>query len=206
MRQASCFVQLEPINTAIHDYYAVMKRWQPSVTVAAIIEHEGRFLLVEENTPEGTRLNQPAGHLEASESPLEACVREVREETARVFIPQAFLGVYLGRFQRPVFEKLENHDTGKMMVTSAEMKSQITTNTLEDITYVRLAFCGSVGEEIAGEAYDKEIIRTLWLTLEEIRGSIDVHRSPLVLQCIDDYLAQKAMPLDRVFTHASVYR
>jgi hypothetical protein len=63
-----------------------------------------------------------------------------------------------------------------------------------------------VSDEIAGASYDTEIIRTLWLTLDEIRQHIDVHRSPLVLQCIEDYLAHKTQPLERVFTHASVYR
>jgi 8-oxo-dGTP pyrophosphatase MutT (NUDIX family) len=177
-------------------YYAGMNRFKPSVTVAAIIEHEGRFLLVEEHTPEGARLNQPAGHLEQGESPEQACVREVREETARVFTSQAFLGVYLGRFQR---------DTGNRILPYVDINNSYQEDTIQDITYVRLAFCSSVTDEIAGAKYDKEIIRTLWLTPEEIREHIDVHRSPLVLQCIDDYLAHKALPLERVFTHASVY-
>lgn len=182
-----------------------MKRWKPSVTVAAVIEHEGRFLLVEEHTPEGTRLNQPAGHLEQGESPEQACVREVCEETARVFTPHSFLGVYLGRFQRSAVKSANLNDTVNRIVPLAEIINQNPADTMQDITYVRLAFCGSVSDEIAGASYDKEIIRTLWLTPDEIRQRIDVHRSPLVLQCIEDYLAHKAQPLERVFTHASVY-
>ena len=76
------------------------ERWQPSVTVAAIIERDGRYLLVEEHTPEGLRLNNPAGHLEPGESPLQGVVREALEETARAFTPEALVGVYLARFQR----------------------------------------------------------------------------------------------------------
>jgi phosphatase NudJ len=183
-----------------------MKRWKPSVTVAAVIEHKGRFLLVEEHTPEGTRLNQPAGHLEQGESPEQACVREVREETARVFTPHSFLGVYLGRFQRNAIQSANLNDTSNRIASLAEVFEHNSADTVQDITYVRLAFCGSVSDEIAGASYDTEIIRTLWLTLDEIRQHIDVHRSPLVLQCIEDYLAHKTQPLERVFTHASVYR
>lgn len=116
------------------------ERFRPSVTVAAVIARDGRYLLVEEETPEGLRLNNPAGHLEQGESPVEAVVREALEETARVFVPEAFLGVYLARFQRP--------------------------QQLEDVTYVRLAFGGSVGEAIAGRALDEGIRRTLWLGLD----------------------------------------
>ena len=77
------------------------ERFRPSTTVAAIVEREGRFLLVEEHTPEGLRLNNPAGHLDQGESPQQAVVRETLEETARVFVADALLGVYLSRFQRP---------------------------------------------------------------------------------------------------------
>ena len=75
-------------------------RWTPNVTVAAIIEAGGRYLLVEEETREGLRLNNPAGHLERGESPLQAVVREALEETARAFSPEALVGVYLARFER----------------------------------------------------------------------------------------------------------
>ena len=75
-------------------------RWKPSVTVAAIIERDGRFLLVEEHTPEGLKLNNPAGHLERGESLVQACARETLEETTHAFEPTALVGVYLSRFQR----------------------------------------------------------------------------------------------------------
>jgi 8-oxo-dGTP pyrophosphatase MutT (NUDIX family) len=159
-------------------------RWTPSVTVAAIIEHGGRYLLVEEHTPEGLRLNNPAGHLDPGESPLQGVVRETLEETARVFVPEALLGVYLSRFQRPAAEGAAG----------------------EDVTYLRLAFCGTVGEPEAGRALDQGIVRTLWLTPDELRRSAPRHRSPLVLRCIEDHLAGRRHPLDLVCTDASVYR
>ncbi len=157
-------------------------RWAPSVTVAAIIEHQGRFLLVEEHTPEGLKLNNPAGHLEPAESPLQAVCREALEETARVFTPQALLGVYLSRFQRPA---------------RADRAA-------EDVTYLRFAYRGTVGEPLPGRALDEGIVRTLWLGADEIRAARERLRSPLVLRCIDDFLAGTAHPLDLVFADASI--
>ena len=153
-------------------------RWKPSVTVAAVIERDGLFLVIEEETPEGLRLNNPAGHLDPGESPLQGCVRETLEETAHPFHPTALVGVYLSRFQREA--------TG------------------EDVTYLRFAFCGSVGEPEPGRALDKGIVRTLWLTPDEVRASAARHRSPLLLRCIEDYLAGRRYPPDLVFTDPSV--
>ena len=157
------------------------ERFRPSVTVAAIISDGGtppRYLLVEEHTPEGLKLNNPAGHLDAGESPQQAVVREALEETARVFTPDAIVGVYLSRFVRPA--------TG------------------EDVTYLRLAYCGSVAEPLAGRTLDDGIVRTLWLTLAELQASVSRHRSPLVLRCIEDHLAGRRFALDLVLTDASV--
>ena len=156
-------------------------RWKPSVTVAAIIVQDGRFLLIEEHTPEGLRLNNPAGHLDPGESIVDGCTREALEETAHVFTPEALVGVYLSRFQRP-----QAHDE------------------TQDITYLRFAFCGSVGEVQAGRALDTGIVRTLWLTPDEIRTSADRHRSPLVVQCMEDYLRGQRYPLSLIHTHPSV--
>jgi 8-oxo-dGTP pyrophosphatase MutT (NUDIX family) len=143
-----------------------------------VIERDGRYLLVEEETPEGLMLNNPAGHVELGESPVEAVVREALEETMRAFVPQAFLGVYLARFLRPA--------------------------RLEDVTYVRLAFSGSVGEEIAGRSLDEGIRRTLWLSEEELAVCTERHRSPLVLQCVRDHAAGRRLPLEAVYSHASL--
>ena len=120
------------------------ERFRPSVTVAAVIERDGRYLLVEEETPEGLMLNNPAGHVELGESPIEAVVREALEETMRAFRPEHFLGVYLARFLRPA--------------------------RLEDVTYVRLAFSGAVGEEIAGARALNELAMQL---LTKAHGEID---------------------------------
>ena len=156
------------------------ERWKPSVTVAAIIESQGRFLLVEEETPEGLMLNQPAGHLDEGESPIEAVVRETLEETAHPFKPEALVGLYMARFKRPSRD--------------------------EDVTYLRLAFCGQVGGAIAGRTLDKGIVRTLWMTLDELRATQPRHRSPLLLQCVEDYVAGKRLPLDAIHVDDSLYR
>jgi 8-oxo-dGTP pyrophosphatase MutT (NUDIX family) len=157
-------------------------RWKPSVTVAAVIERNGRFLLVEEHTPEGLRLNNPAGHLDPGESPAEGCARETLEETTHSFRPTALVGVYLSRFQRP--------------------DSQA--GTVQDITYLRFAFCGELGEAQAGRALDTGIVRTLWMSPDEIRASRAQHRSPLLLQCMEDYLAGQRFPLNVVSTDPSI--
>ena len=154
------------------------KRWKPNVTVAAIIEKEGRYMLIEEQNQEGLRLNNPAGHLDPGESPAEGCAREALEETAHLFNPTALVGIYLSRFQRPA--------TG------------------EDITYVRMAFCGELGEWQMDRQLDAGIERTVWMTPEEIRASVHRHRSPLVLQCIEDHLAGQRYPLGVIYTDPAV--
>jgi phosphatase NudJ len=156
-----------------------VNRWHPSVTVAAIIEREGKFLLVQEHTPEGLRLNNPAGHLDPGESLIQACAREALEETAHPFAPTSLLGMYMSRFQRP--------------------------SSGEDITYLRFAFCGDLGAEIAGQALDEGIVRTLWMTPDEMRERRGEHRSPLVMRCIDDYLKGQRLALDALHTDPSVW-
>jgi 8-oxo-dGTP pyrophosphatase MutT (NUDIX family) len=140
--------------------------WKPNVTVAAIAELDGRFLLVEEETDDGLRLNQPAGHLEPDESLVEAVAREALEETAYEFHPQHLIGIYCWR----------SPATG--------------------ITYLRFAFSGSAGPKYPGRQLDKGIVRALWLTPEEIRASLERHRSPLVLKCVEDYLNGRRIALD----------
>ncbi|CAH2898167.1 MULTISPECIES: NUDIX hydrolase [Paraburkholderia] len=149
--------------------------WLPHVTVAAIVERDGRFLVVEEHTAAGLRLNQPAGHLEAGETLLEAVVRETLEETAHPFTPEALVGMYMTHFERP--------DS-------------------EGVTYLRFTYCGTGGEREATRALDPDIVRTLWMSADELRACPERHRTPLVMQCIDDYLAGRRFPLDFVHTHS----
>ena len=160
------------------------QRWKPSVTVAAIIERRvgstQEFLLVEEHTPEGLKLNNPAGHLDPRESPEQGVIREVLEETACVFTPARLVGTYLSRFRRP--------------------------STFEDVTYLRFAFGGHVGEPDPARPLDDGIVRTLWMTLPELRACPRRHRSPLVLGCIEDFVNGRRYPLDAVTTDATVYQ
>ena len=147
------------------------RSWKPNVTVAAVIERDGRFLLVEEETPEGLRFNQPAGHLEEGESLLEASVREALEETAHHFVPEYLVGIY--QWPRPQ----------------------------GDITYLRFAYvCEAVGFD-AGRVLDHGIVRALWLTPAELAAHPTPHRSPLVMRCVEDYLAGRRFPLNFV-SHA----
>jgi len=154
-------------------------RWKPNVTVAAVIERDGRFLLVEEHAADGLRLNTPAGHLDPGESPAEGCARETLEETAHHFTPTALIGIYMAR-ARPQAEQGE------------------------DVTYMRFAFTGTLGALEEGRALDEGIVRTVWMTLAEIRAGVARHRSPLLLQCIEDYLAGKRYPLEIVHIDESV--
>jgi phosphatase NudJ len=154
------------------------QRWRPSVTVAAVIERDGRFLMIEEETSEGLRINNPAGHLDPGETPAEGCAREALEETAWHFRPTQLLGVYISRFQRAT--------TG------------------EDITYLRFAFTGELGAEEKGRALDHGIVRTLWMTPEELRATAPRHRSPLVLRCLEDYLAGVRYPLEAIHSDPSI--
>ena len=149
--------------------------WFPHVTVAAIVERDGQFLLVEEHTRAGLRLNQPAGHLEAGESLHDAVIRETLEETAHPFTPEALVGVYMTHFGHP-------GESGK--------------------TYVRFTYCGHAGDAIADRALDHGIVRALWMSADELRAASARHRTALVMTCVDDYLAGKRVPLDFVHTHA----
>jgi 8-oxo-dGTP pyrophosphatase MutT (NUDIX family) len=165
------------------DNRAMDTRWKPSVTVAAIIEQDGKFLLVEERTAQGLKLNNPAGHLDPGESPLQGCARETLEETTHLFRPTALVGVYISRLQRPGADGVA----------------------IDDITYLRFAFCGELGAAQAGCRLDEGIVRTLWLSPEEIRASAQRHRSPLVLRCMEDYLRGQRFALEAIYTHPSVH-
>ena len=142
--------------------------WRPSVTVAAVIERDGKFLLVEEDADGERVFNQPAGHWERGETLIGACAREVLEETACRFEPRSLTGIYRWR------------------------------SALNGITYLRFAFCGHVAGFEEGRQLDVGIVRAMWLTPAEIRALAARHRSPLVMRCIDDYLAGRRYPLDLI--------
>ncbi|MBX3591321.1 MAG: NUDIX hydrolase [Burkholderiaceae bacterium] len=152
-----------------------MSYWKPNTTVAAVIERDGRFLMVEETTREGARINQPAGHLDPGESLLQAVAREALEETAWRVEPVAGVGIYMARYR---------HEASGT-----------------DVTYLRFAFACRALAEQPGRALDDGILRALWLDADEIRACRDVHRSPLVMQTVDDYLAGKRFALDLIHTN-----
>ena len=146
--------------------------WKPHVTVAAVLERDGKFLLVEEETADGIRYNQPAGHLECGESLFDAVIRETREETAYTFVPKNIIGIYHWH------------------------------NEAKDITYLRFAFGGVITGYEPLRPLDKGIIAAHWLTLDEIRALSSRHRSPLILRGIDDWLAGKRYALELVTHYA----
>ena len=142
-----------------------MKDWMPRVTVSAVIEKDGRFLLVEENVRDNIVINNPAGHLENNETLVEAVVREVLEETGCSFEPQGITGIYLWKTPKG------------------------------DRTFLRVNFFGLCVSENDNAILDDGIIRKLWLTRDEIVKKNGALRSPMVLQCVDDFLAGTRYPL-----------
>lgn len=145
--------------------------WKPHVTVAAICERDGRFLLVREKIQGIEVLNQPAGHLDPGETLEQAVIRETLEETSYPFVPRQLSGIY--RF-------LPNQNS--------------------DETHLRFAFSGDTGRCL-NQPLDKDIVCAEWMTLEQIKACQAHHRSPMVLQCILDYLHEPSYPL-QVFSTA----
>lgn len=146
--------------------------WKPNVTVAAVVQRDGKFLLVEEETEAGLAFNQPAGHLEEGESLVDAVIREALEETAYHFKPTHLIGIYNWK-----------HPT-------------------KDVTYLRFAFGGELRGYEAERKLDDGIIAARWLTLDEVKATLSRHRSPLILRCIEDHLAGKSCPLEMLVHYA----
>jgi len=139
--------------------------WRPSVTVAAVIERDGKFLVVEELQDGRRVLNQPAGHLDPGETLIAACAREVLEETAHRFEPTGLVGIYRW-YYKPA-----------------------------DVTFLRFCFSGTIFGAENGRALDEEILGLHWLSVQELKDNAHRHRSPLVQQCVDDHLAGCNFPL-----------
>jgi 8-oxo-dGTP pyrophosphatase MutT (NUDIX family) len=140
--------------------------WKPHATVAAIIERDNKFLMVEELIQGKQVINQPAGHLEPDESLVEAAIRETQEETAWQFIPEAVTGIYLWK----------HPDNGE--------------------SFLRVAFCGNCKNHKPSQLLDDGIQAAVWKTRDELMQQQQKLRSPMVIDCIDDYLAGKRYPLD----------
>ena len=144
--------------------------WNPEVTVAAVVERDGRYLMVEELISGRLVLNQPAGHLEDGETLLDAVIRETREETAWRFTPEALVGIYLWR------------------------------NPENERTFLRFTFCGPVDSHDAAQPLDQGIQRALWLSRNQLLAQEARLRSPLVMRCLDDYTLGRRLPLETVAT------
>ncbi len=162
--------------------------WKPSVTVAALIEREGRFLMVREQTADGLRLNQPAGHLDPGESLVQAVAREALEETAHRVRPEHLVGIYMARYQR------QRKPADLQEDPDADSSGTV------DVTFLRFAFACRVEATEAGRALDEGIVEAVWLTPEQIRACRAMHRSELVLRSLEDHLAGCRQGLDLIHT------
>ena len=140
--------------------------WKPDVTVAAVVERDGKFLFVDERVGGRVVLNQPAGHLEHGETLQQAIARETLEETGWTFVPRDIVGIYL--WQPEHLSK----------------------------TFLRVSFCGQLEGHDPSRPLDQGILRTRWLDREQLTATVARHRSPLVARCVDDYLSGARYPLE----------
>jgi 8-oxo-dGTP pyrophosphatase MutT (NUDIX family) len=141
---------------------------RPDLTVAAVVERHGQFLLVEERVGNRMVFNQPAGHVERGESLIEAAIRETLEETAWHFEPESLVGIYF--WEQPERQR----------------------------SFLRFTFCGQVSNHDPLRRLDRGIERAVWMNREQILMRSSRLRSPMVMKCIDDYVAGTRYPLDMV--------
>lgn len=144
----------------------------PHITVACVIEKDGKFLIVEEKASGKRVYNQPAGHVEAGETLIAAAIRETREETGWTVKPTALLGLY------------------------------VYTSPHNQVTYYRTCFVAEALEHNPDQGLDDGIIQTLWLSSEELQAQSTKWRSPIVYQSIEDYLNGKRFSLDCIYEHS----
>ena len=143
-----------------------MPRFTPHITVATVIEKDGRFLFVKEHAEERVVLNQPAGHLEMDESLIQAAIRETLEETGWDIEITQLIGIYL--YTAPS----------------------------NNVTYQRVCFAGRALAQRENYQLDEGIIAPTWLSRDELIEQQSLWRSPMVLRCINDYLAGERFSLE----------
>lgn len=140
--------------------------FRPELTVAAVAERHGRFLMIEEMVQDHAVFNQPAGHVEPGETLAEAVIRETLEEAGWTFVPEFITGIYLwtdGAAQR---------------------------------NFLRVVFSGQLASHEPEQALDAGILRTLWLSRDDLAARPGKLRNPMVLRSIDDYLQGQRLPAD----------
>lgn len=148
--------------------------WTPHATVAAIVEKDGRFLVVEEMNEGRAVFNQPAGHIDEDEKVLDAVIRETLEETRWKVKPVELLGIYINKAK------------------------------FNNVTYYRFCYICEPIEEVVSAVLDKGIIGAHWLTIEELRAQPEKLRSPMVLKCYEDYLKGQRYPMEVVYEHGQL--
>jgi len=143
--------------------------WDPHVTVASIVENDGKFLMVEERSAGKIVFNQPAGHVDGHESLAQAAKREAFEETSWDIQLTGVVGYYAY------------------------------TSPINNVTYYRVTYAAIPLEQDLQAALDPDIIQAHWLSYEEISARHEQLRSPIVLKSLDDYRRRAPAPLDFIF-------
>ena len=169
------YIQNSPVNTPLQLTYAdALKKnmsWTPHLTVATVVERDQRFLIIEEHINGHPVLTQPAGHVEANETLIEAAIRETREESGWSVEPVALLGLYSY------------------------------TTPCKTMTFYRTCFIAKAISYDQHLPLDSGILAVHWLTLEEMKAQQDKMRSPIVIKCIEDYCKGQKFPLQAIFEH-----
>lgn len=140
--------------------------FRPELTVAAVAERHDRLLMIEELVQGRAVLNQPAGHVEPGETLTQAVARESLEEAGWVFVPKFITGIYLWT----------DADAGR--------------------SFLRVVFTGQLASHLPDRKLDAGILRTLWLSRDDVAAHPERLRNPMVLRSIDDYLQGHRLPVD----------